>query len=678
MNHSNFIKNYFTNKLDLSSLKNYENQYKDFFKNSTNILNQSCLDLEKIISQYNIFQILSSLSFNFLLQRYNLKKNNICINIFELEIIQSILLKNNGTYSFNFYKDSEKLFDILRTSIVADTLKHSSFSLENPSTNDILLNQIKNDFYAVRIDYPYAYKIAKQIFEPFNNSIKKELSIDIISFINMMEHIDISINNRFCASINDCNNYNSNTYNMNIFTITLDEMLNFYGSPINRCQLKYYIDNFSFKQNDLQIFSTEDIIHKNPAKEKFIINCNNDSYFIPNITKLKLNIFKMCEKIILNNVNLTKIYNGRTELSKGHLFERVVENVLKNRFENYSIYSNSLYINPNNKKECENDFLILVHNYAIIIECKSGEIKEEAKNGNQRKIKKVRNHLIDEASNQADGFLKFLTPNLGKQIVLKTSNKTSNNIDLTSTTKFIQLNLVLEPSSSMYTNKFLMYDLKTNSNNNLNIIPTITLYDLILTFDLLDNINDILSYFLKRTYLDNNVLYNADEVDILQGYLYCGYNTEKKLYDNSSFNNNLSIMLSPNSVPISNYLIGISSKPKIDRTNLWTNLLNSVHCNTPQHYTDITLSLLDVPPIVQRQIEKNIIESKELILSDNIESRKKIIYSPLINKYEASNLDIISIKQQLIHMLHESKLKTALIIIFIENLNNFIVDIVSI
>ena len=83
---------------------------------------------------------------------------------------------------------------------------------------------------------------------------------------------------------------------------------------------------------------------------------------------------------------------------------------------------------PKTGKEYENDLIVLIDSFAIVVEEKSGVISDPAKRGAPERLFKTLKHLMEEPSEQALRFVKFLETNK-KEHTFSTRKGTSNAIN---------------------------------------------------------------------------------------------------------------------------------------------------------------------------------------------------------------------------------------------------------
>lgn len=126
---------------------------------------------------------------------------------------------------------------------------------------------------------------------------------------------------------------------------------------------------------------------------------------------------------------------------------------------------------------------------------------------------------------------------------------------------------------------------------------------------------EIVDYFIKRNQIERNISYQADEYDFLYTYLKNGLNTSEKIYIEADEKEMLLIPYTEEKL----------TRADLERENWFQAFLNSIIEQAKENWLDIIISMLGIPPIVQRQIIRDIFKEKKLELIDNIKYRNKVV-----------------------------------------------------
>jgi hypothetical protein len=148
-----------------------------------------------------------------------------------------------------------------------------------------------------------------------------------------------------------------------------------------------------------------------------------------------------------------------------------------------------------------------------------------------------------------------------------------------------------------------------------------------------------IDYLRKRHLIERSARYFGDEYDLLYTYLKCGFNTDKRLYESTKEDAVIMIEYTENSV----------TRGDLERTSFFDAILLDLEQKKPEEWLNKSLSICNIPPIVQKQIEREIKNREKICLIDNFKFRKQGIIAKLIDRmtYEEKKeieLDIYQMK----------------------------------
>ena len=366
------------------------------------------------------------------------------------------------------------------------------------------------------------------------------------------------------------------------------------------------IIKFCCKVGDLREYKIEEIYLDNPINDKFIISVEKGILFLPNINVIFENLFEIFEKIIeYDNQEKQKYFDIRSEY-----LERKTADIIISKFNNKGkIYLNSEW---NDTRHGENDCILLYENYAIIFEDKSGKINRNTYKGLLKSAYKDNKKLVEESSEQAILFANLLEKNLGKELRLSVKGGKQNIIDLRRITHVLKVGVVFE--------EMTLQNMKLGGKKH---IPIVSIFQLNKIFQCLER-EEIIDYFIKRNQIEKNISYHADEYDFLFTYLENGLNTSEKIYNESTEKELLFIPYTEEKI----------TREKLKRERWFQKVINFVIEQKRENWLDIVISLLEIPPIVQKQIIRDIFLEKKLELMDNIKIRNKVIIVNMIEYYD--------------------------------------------
>ena len=263
------------------------------------------------------------------------------------------------------------------------------------------------------------------------------------------------------------------------FTFSADELTELSKGQISKEQVIYFFDKLSYSFGDLKDFNKEYIILDNPVHNKPFIKIDQERYF----TSLWGLLPHISIKILENFVNEDEELSNKYKIAKANYLEDEVENLFKSNFPEAEILRSN-YWKDSDGKEYENDLLVIVGSFAIVVEAKSGVLSSAAKRGAPERLFKNLQGLIEEPSEQALRFIKFMKQN---DIQIELSDKSRKKFNLaTSKIKYhIPLGVTFSQLGIISTNLKLLIEAGVTTKKIHELTTSINLPDLQTVFDLL-------------------------------------------------------------------------------------------------------------------------------------------------------------------------------------------------
>lgn len=315
-----------------------------------------------------------------------------------------------------------------------------------------------------------------------------------------------------------------------IYTLSLADFLSKYPTPIEDTLLKHVLVNWSSNFGDLFGSEPENLFLANPIWHRPLINTDGTHYFLP-LPGLFLGFpIELIESVIRTSApDLMLKYERR----RAKFLEEEIERLFTKAFPTAKSYRGSLWHDAQTGKEFENDLLVLIDSFQIVIEAKSGKFSDPARRGAPARLEKELQKLIIDPSLQAKRFSDYLESNRGTH-QFTTRAGTVNQVDNTNCRATIRLNVTLDMLANVQAR---WTDLRRAE-----LVPqdadlgvTLSLADLDLIFDLLDTSCEKIHYLARRSEFERNAEYLADEADLLAFYVDNGFNIGEMEYDGTPF-----------------------------------------------------------------------------------------------------------------------------------------------
>lgn len=443
-----------------------------------------------------------------------------------------------------------------------------------------------------------------EIINLYNQAFPENLSIQGKDINSIWEMANKDIKNLRTMLI-----WHSDLKLENIYTFTLEEIVDIYGDKTKTKELQCLLDKWSLSFGDLKDQDKEHIILDNPTHHKPFIKIDESKYFTSIIGILPHLSISLLEEIIFEDTIWKEEYTG---VIKPKYLEQEVERLCTNYFPNASIFRGSLWESPYDNKIYENDLCVILDNFAIVIESKSGLMTPPAKRGAPKSLAENLKKLVIEPAIQANRFIDFLENNKNLH-EFKTKRDVVNKIDSSLIDYFIPLSITLEEIGAIASNlkKLIDADLVNKKINEL--APSMCLTDFETVLDILSSESERIHYLARRREFESNVIYEGDELDLLAFYLDNGFNIGDKEFDE-----NFHILLITKSKELDPYYVAKGEninirKPERTMTKWWRDLLDYIDKRKKKNWVVNSFILLSTTFEDQKEFESRFNEMKKLI-----------------------------------------------------------------
>ncbi|WP_343588200.1 hypothetical protein [Flavobacterium sp.] len=400
----------------------------------------------------------------------------------------------------------------------------------------------------------------------------------------------------------------------------LQKLLSFNFSTISKLseneiseeKLQEIFENISYSFGDLDQHDPEHFLLSNPVHAKPFIKIDKKTIFSSMWSIMTHLSIGLLENYCSENEYLRIKYNE----VRAEYLEKKVSELFKSSFPMAEIHAGSKWKGKDGKIY-ENDLLVIIDSFAIVVEAKSGQISAPAKRGAPARLFKTLQELIEEPSEQALRFIEYLKEN--PRIHSLQVKKGKNNIINAEKIKyFIPLGVTLTHLGTMGSNLKEMISAGVIKRKIEELAPSINLTDLECVFDLLPLASQKIHYLQRRREIEADINYSGHELDLLAWYLNEGFNLGIDLDKYGYFN------LSSKSKELDNYFIGSSNnedvlKPELQMTQWWKDILERAESKKFQQWMETSYIMLNIPISGQKLFEEDVNSLKEKILTGKAE-----------------------------------------------------------
>ena len=398
--------------------------------------------------------------------------------------------------------------------------------------------------------------------------------------ILLLEHSDLFLSDIFAHSSSDI----------------YDHLL----GKIPEIEICEVLDKISYKFGELSEINKDRLFLDNPIHSKPFIKIDDNKYFSV-ITHMFSHLgIDLLERFISNDSKLKKEYASK----KGKLLESNVEQLFKESFPSAQILAGSLWKCPIEDKDFENDLIVLIEDFAIIVECKSGTVSPPARRGATERLFKTLQELIIEPSEQAIRFENYLKQNK-KVHIFRSKSGAKNHVDSSKIKYYVPLGVTLSNLGPIGCNIKKLINSKITSRKLEELAPSISLTNLEVIFEILSLQAEKVHYLSRRREFEAHLNFHGDEIDLFGFYLDNGFNIGETEYDDS-FHINLTLK----SKELDPYFIGKHrginvKKPYLLKSKYWNDVLVKLEKDA-KHWLMASYILLNLPKEDQNKFEKNL------------------------------------------------------------------------
>jgi hypothetical protein len=310
-----------------------------------------------------------------------------------------------------------------------------------------------------------------------------------------------------------------------VYSLAFEDFIDAYPDKVDKTALSGIIESWSYAFGDLAGENPEHFFMGNPIWRRPLIKLDDDIYLMP-VPGLFLSFcLELMEDLIDRVPKLNAMYLSR----RGKFLEEDIARLFVSTFPSAEVYRGSLWQDTGSKKQFENDLLVLLDSYQIVVEAKSGKVSDPARRGAVSRLEGEIKKLMVEPSIQAKRFAEYLERNRGKHR-LATRDGSVNEFDNSTCHETIRLSVTLDILANLQAR---WTDLRRAGliAEDADLGPTMSLTDLELVFDLLGLSCEKIHYLARRTEFERNARYLADESDLLAFYIDNGFSIGDSEYD---------------------------------------------------------------------------------------------------------------------------------------------------
>ena len=382
-----------------------------------------------------------------------------------------------------------------------------------------------------------------------------------------------------------------------IYTFTLADFVNAYPVAVEPDTLRPVLDSWVLSFGDLADQNPEHLFMGNPIWRQPLIRLGDDLFLWPILGLFFSFGLELMERVLQPNTELYAKYEKR----RAKFLEDELEQIFRSTFPSAEVYRSSQWHDPVTYKDFENDLLILIDSYLIVIEAKSGKITEPARRGAELRLERTVDELMIAPSLQAKRFAEYLQNNPGIHR-FPTRQGVTNEIDTSNIYEVICLNITLNLLGGLSSR---WPDLRQAGliPQGIDLAPTMSLAELEIIFEILEGTCEKLHYLVRRAQFEVHANYIGDEIDLLAFYIDTGFNIGEAEFDHTGlFLRDMSKAFDP--YFLCQWSGEDAPKPRRRLTRWWMDILHQIEQRQVTGWTELGYILLNVAYDDQVEFEK--------------------------------------------------------------------------
>jgi hypothetical protein len=393
----------------------------------------------------------------------------------------------------------------------------------------------------------------------------------------------------------------------NRFIFSVDDFVAAYPRALDPQVLGSVLDRWSLSFGDLSTTEPEHLFMKNPVWTRPFIKLD-DKYFIPVVGLTLSFCLEMIEGVVCEDANVKSRYERR----RGKFLEEKTKQSFQRAFPSAEIFQGSLWTDSNSGKIYENDLVVLIDSFLIIVEAKSGRVPSPARRGARESLRTTIQTLLVDPSVQCKRFADHLERNPGIHW-FSTRDGSENRIDTSGVKKIVRLSVTFDLLGPLQASlRDLVHAGMVSPEVDLN--PAMHLADLEIVLETLERNSEKLHYLARRAEFESHAKYIADEADLLALYLDRGLNLGEHEFDGTLLVlYGLSRILDP--YHMRKWTGRRVGRPKRRYSKWWTKMLDRLEMQPMHGWSEIAFMLLNVSYEQQLWFEREFRKCQRLVSS---------------------------------------------------------------
>ncbi|MBE9505396.1 MAG: hypothetical protein IMY84_01155 [Chloroflexi bacterium] len=424
-----------------------------------------------------------------------------------------------------------------------------------------------------------------------------------------------------------------------IYILTARDFTDAYPGSVTEESMMAVLSAWSLCFGDIADEDPEHLFLGNPVWTRPLVCLEEGRYLWP-IPGLFLSFcLEMIERLLERSPRMLERYH----VQRSKYLEEETARLLASSIPSAQVHRGSLWTDPSDGREYENDVLLTVDTHCLVIEAKSGSVGGPARRGASSSLGGAIGELAVSPSGQARRFAEFLAQNPCKHS-FPTRRGVVNHVDTSWVRTYGRLSVMLEcmPVLSARWHELTEAGFIPGSASP---TPTVSLADLEIVLDVLGDPGSVIHYVARRAELEEHADICGDELDLLGFYVDTGFNIGEAEF------NGTPLFLYGLSARFNSYYMaewtGEEVPPPVRRklTPFWRAMLAQLAQRQTSGWLDVAYHLLCVSYDDQQAFETEFLKREEAVRSASDDPRCKEMVN-MANGPEERRVAIVGLAYQ--------------------------------
>lgn len=323
----------------------------------------------------------------------------------------------------------------------------------------------------------------------------------------------------------------------------------------------------------------------------------DDHFYLP----LPTTFTSYCQDIFLGLAQANEELKAAFEEARAKFLEDATADLLKESLPTAKLWQSVRWKDEASGKEYENDIVLLIDRWLLLVEAKSGQVTDSARRGSYDRLKREIKKLMVDPSDQSRRLTELLTTE--RRLHKLQCREGACDIDSSALDGVIRINVTNESIGNLNSRGGSLVDAGLVPKGT-DLAPTMSLSSLDLVVQLIGSQGAILHYLSRRKAFEENALYLADELDLVAFYLKNGFNIGESEIDGTmlmiyGISNDLDRKLTR-----ADKKLGKQEAPAI--TSYWDRFLQVLEKSNREGWLMLVMRLRNVSAEDQKRLEKEI------------------------------------------------------------------------